>query len=80
MLQELVVVGGLEMQNQAKALARRPHVVVATPGRLKVHCFPAMHDTAHHPLPHGACLLLRLQQCKLTASQATCMLVKAHCK
>jgi len=30
-----VIVGGLEMQQQAKALARRPHVVVATPGRLK---------------------------------------------
>ena len=35
-VQELVIVGGLEMQQQAKALARRPHVVVATPGRLKV--------------------------------------------
>lgn len=32
---EVVIVGGLEMQQQAKALARRPHVVVATPGRLK---------------------------------------------
>ena len=37
-LQELVIVGGLEMQQQAKALARRPHIVVATPGRLKVSC------------------------------------------
>ena len=35
-LQETVIVGGLEMQQQARALARRPHVVVATPGRLKV--------------------------------------------
>lgn len=35
-MQEIVIVGGLEMQQQAKALARRPHVVVATPGRLKV--------------------------------------------
>lgn len=34
-LRECVIVGGLEMQQQAKALARRPHVVVATPGRLK---------------------------------------------
>ena len=34
-VQEVVIVGGLEMQQQAKALARRPHVVVATPGRLK---------------------------------------------
>ena len=28
--------GGLDIQQQAKELARRPHVVIATPGRLKV--------------------------------------------
>eukprot|EP00887_Chlorella_sp_A99_P002763 scaffold6.g2763.t1 len=33
-LKDCVVVGGLDMQQQAKALARRPHVVIATPGRL----------------------------------------------
>ncbi len=38
-MQEVVIVGGLEMQQQAKALARRPHVVVATPGRLKVRVY-----------------------------------------
>jgi len=32
--QECVVIGGVEQQSQAKQLARRPHVVVATPGRL----------------------------------------------
>ncbi|XP_021299541.1 DEAD-box ATP-dependent RNA helicase 36 [Herrania umbratica] len=31
-----VVVGGMDMITQAKALASRPHVVVATPGRIKV--------------------------------------------
>lgn len=35
-VQEAVVIGGLDMQTQAKALAQRPHVVVATPGRLRV--------------------------------------------
>jgi ATP-dependent RNA helicase DDX49/DBP8 len=30
-----VVVGGLDQQAQARELARRPHIVVATPGRLK---------------------------------------------
>lgn len=34
-LKECVVIGGLDMQQQARALARRPHVVIATPGRLK---------------------------------------------
>ncbi|XP_020525457.1 DEAD-box ATP-dependent RNA helicase 36 [Amborella trichopoda] len=31
-----VVVGGMDMITQAKALMQRPHVVVATPGRIKV--------------------------------------------
>ncbi|GIL92704.1 hypothetical protein Vretifemale_20211 [Volvox reticuliferus] len=34
-LKELVVIGGVDMQQQARDLARRPHVVVATPGRLR---------------------------------------------
>ena len=34
-VQEAVVVGGLDMRTQAQALAARPHVVVATPGRLR---------------------------------------------
>lgn len=29
-----VVIGGLDMQSQSKELSRRPHVVIATPGRL----------------------------------------------
>lgn len=31
-----VVVGGMDMINQAQVLAQRPHVVIATPGRMKV--------------------------------------------
>ncbi|KAL6573811.1 hypothetical protein OROHE_002270 [Orobanche hederae] len=31
-----VVVGGMDMSNQSKDLMDRPHIVVATPGRLKV--------------------------------------------
>ncbi|KAJ0974206.1 hypothetical protein J5N97_016171 [Dioscorea zingiberensis] len=31
-----VVVGGMDMTSQARALALRPHIVVATPGRIKV--------------------------------------------
>lgn len=31
------IVGGMEMMDQARALAKRPHVVVATPGRLNDH-------------------------------------------
>ncbi|CAG9460378.1 unnamed protein product [Pedinophyceae sp. YPF-701] len=33
-LRDCVVVGGLDMQEQARELIKRPHVVVATPGRL----------------------------------------------
>lgn len=32
----LVVVGGMNMTRQAKAVLERPHVVIATPGRIKV--------------------------------------------
>ena len=40
-VQEAVIIGGLDMQAQAKALAQRPHVVVATPGRLRVIAIPS---------------------------------------
>jgi len=36
-LQTAVIVGGLDMVTQAMNLAKRPHVVVATPGRLVDH-------------------------------------------
>ncbi|KAG2679624.1 hypothetical protein I3843_11G059500 [Carya illinoinensis] len=32
----VVVVGGMDMLNQAQSLMARPHVVIATPGRIKV--------------------------------------------
>lgn len=34
-LKEMVVTGGQDFQTQAKELSRRPHIVTATPGRLK---------------------------------------------
>ncbi|KAH8555508.1 P-loop containing nucleoside triphosphate hydrolase protein [Umbelopsis sp. PMI_123] len=36
-IKETVVVGGLDMMQQALDLSRRPHVVIATPGRLRDH-------------------------------------------
>ena len=33
----VVIVGGMDMVSQAVALAKRPHVIVATPGRLNDH-------------------------------------------
>ncbi len=33
----VVIVGGVNMMTQSLALARRPHIVVATPGRLVDH-------------------------------------------
>ncbi|KAJ7542832.1 hypothetical protein O6H91_09G014300 [Diphasiastrum complanatum] len=36
-----VVVGGMDMTTQAQVLMQRPHVVVATPGRIKQHL---LHD------------------------------------
>ncbi|KAI8335073.1 P-loop containing nucleoside triphosphate hydrolase protein [Chlamydoabsidia padenii] len=36
-LKECVVVGGMDMMTQALELAKRPHVIIATPGRLRDH-------------------------------------------
>lgn len=36
-LRSTVVVGGMDMTTQAKALMQRPHIVIATPGRLRDH-------------------------------------------
>ena len=36
-LRTSVIVGGLDMMTQALELAKRPHVVIATPGRLADH-------------------------------------------
>ena len=36
-LKEAVIIGGLDMMKQSLTLAERPHVVIATPGRLADH-------------------------------------------
>ncbi|KAG0164534.1 putative RNA helicase [Apophysomyces sp. BC1034] len=36
-LKECVIVGGMDMMKQALELANRPHVIIATPGRLRDH-------------------------------------------
>lgn len=60
-MQDAVVIGGLEMQQQARALAKRPHVVVATPGRLRVGFF-----TPHVRRPHQRTNLHRIGLCALS--------------
>jgi len=32
-----VIIGGLDMMSQAIALSKKPHIIVATPGRLQDH-------------------------------------------
>jgi ATP-dependent RNA helicase DDX47/RRP3 len=32
-----VIVGGMDMMSQAIALSKKPHIIVATPGRLQDH-------------------------------------------
>ena len=54
--------GGLDMQQQARELARRPHVVIATPGRLRV-------SRKTWPRQHRLSLLRHeLRHCRLGAS------------
>ena len=44
-LKPMLVIGGADMRKQAIALAQRPHVVVATPGRLADHIRTSGEDT-----------------------------------
>lgn len=44
-LKTVLVTGGTDMRPQAVALARRPHIVVATPGRLADHILNSGKDT-----------------------------------
>ena len=44
-LKPILVTGGTEMRPQALALSRRPHVVIATPGRLADHILTSGTDT-----------------------------------
>ncbi|KAL9129986.1 MAG: hypothetical protein Q9217_001708 [Psora testacea] len=45
MLKPSLIVGGAEMRPQALALAARPHVVIATPGRLADHILTSGKET-----------------------------------
>lgn len=44
-LKTILITGGTEMRPQAVALSQRPHIVVATPGRLADHIRTSGHDT-----------------------------------
>lgn len=44
-LKTVLVTGGTDMRSQAQALAKRPHVVVATPGRLADHIETSGEET-----------------------------------
>ncbi|KAI9846069.1 MAG: putative RNA helicase [Sclerophora amabilis] len=44
-LKAVLVTGGADMREQALALSRRPHVVIATPGRLADHIRTSGEDT-----------------------------------
>ncbi|EFW98613.1 ATP dependent RNA helicase [Grosmannia clavigera kw1407] len=44
-LKAVLVTGGADMRAQATALARRPHIVIATPGRLADHIRTSGEDT-----------------------------------
>ncbi|KAL8727963.1 MAG: hypothetical protein Q9166_005728 [cf. Caloplaca sp. 2 TL-2023] len=44
-LKAILIVGGTEMRSQAIALGQRPHIVIATPGRLADHIHTSGSDT-----------------------------------
>lgn len=53
-LKSVVVVGGMDMVSQAIALAKKPHVIVCTPGRLQDH----LENTKGFSLRTLKCLVL----------------------
>lgn len=59
-----VIVGGLEMVAQSVALAKKPHIIVATPGRLQDH----LENTKGFSL-RGLQFLVRLENLSVAASQ-----------
>jgi ATP-dependent RNA helicase DDX49/DBP8 len=46
-IKSVLVTGGADMRAQALELSRRPHVVIATPGRLADHITNSGEDTVH---------------------------------
>lgn len=44
-MKSILITGGTDMRPQAIALSQRPHVVIATPGRLADHIKTSGHDT-----------------------------------
>ena len=44
-LKPILITGGTDMRTQALALSQRPHIVIATPGRLADHVATSGHDT-----------------------------------
>jgi ATP-dependent RNA helicase DDX49/DBP8 len=44
-LKTVLITGGVDMRSQAVALSKRPHIVVATPGRLADHIMNSGKDT-----------------------------------
>ncbi|KAF9411200.1 hypothetical protein BGZ94_001412 [Podila epigama] len=46
-LKDVVIVGGLDMMPQAIALSKRPHIIIATPGRLRDHIKSSGESTLH---------------------------------
>jgi hypothetical protein len=63
-LKELVIIGGEDQLVQAKHLCKRPHVVVATPGRLQVRSLSPNPDAraAHTQRDYDSQRQVRLQQ------------------
>lgn len=50
-----LIIGGMGIIDQATALSKRPHIIIATPGRLRHHLESA--DGAHPPPPQSALCL-----------------------
>jgi ATP-dependent RNA helicase DDX49/DBP8 len=66
-LKAILVTGGTDMRPQALALASRPHIVIATPGRLADHIRTSGEDT-----------VVGLKRCKVVVLDEADRLLNAH--
>ncbi len=71
-LKAILVVGGTEMRPQAIALGQRPHIVIATPGRLADHIQSSGSDTTSGL--RRTCIVVLDEADRLLASGAGSML------
>jgi hypothetical protein len=91
-LTTITVVGGMDMMSQAKELDARPHIVVATPGRLcdllrseggnllsRVKVLVSLHSRSSLPQTHGSRCSMKQIECSRRHSRQSWVISSSRC-